>query len=224
MLKKRTTFYVGTDPDPTLAVKAVAGLRAMVRLGKEAEKTLRDLKNQGYSNRRTCWLKKCHGHYLLIDNIFPEAITLTRSDIPGYDLIEVCLTPGECNSEFQVMVTAHVFDGKTWEKKTFSIGKFKVTKRRGVFRPIFPYFRNGSTWNTNGIIIVKNESLKHKDRIAHVLSEHIAGEKLTEDPYSAELARQIQIWLIEDGFIDKLIQYLWQFSKDQILVKRIMMG
>lgn len=232
MSKKQTTFYVGTSSDPTLAIKAVAGLRAMVRLGKEAEKTLQDLKEQGYSDRRTYWLKVYStNHHELISNTFPKAVTLTRSDIPDYGLIEVCLVLSDENekknnrsksNEFHVMITAQVFHKRIWEKKTFSIGKFRVTKRRGAFRPVFPDFRRGDAWKPNSISLTKDGHPRHKDRIAHALSEHIVGENLIKESYSAELARQIQVWLIEDGFIDKLIQYLWQFSKDQILVKRIM--
>jgi hypothetical protein len=231
MSKKQPTFYVGTSSDPTLAIKAVAGLRAMVRLGKEAERTLQDLKEQGYSDRRTYWLKiYSTNHRELVDSTFPKAVTLTRSDVPDYGLIEVCLVLSDENekknrsrsNEFHVMVTAQVFHERIWEKKTFSIGKFRVTKRKGAFRPIFPDFRRGDAWKPNSISLTKESHPRYKDRIAHALSEHIVGENLIKEPYSAELARQIQIWLIEDGFIDKLTQYLWQFSKDQILVKRIM--
>ncbi|MFA5202828.1 MAG: hypothetical protein WC708_00230 [Lentisphaeria bacterium] len=232
MPKKQATFYVGTSSDPTLATKAVAGLRAMVRLGREAEKTLQDLKEQGYSDRRTYWLKiYSTNHRELVDSTFPKAVTLTRSDIPDYGRIEVCLVlsdeGGKKNNhpksnEFHVMITAQVFHERVWEKRTFSIGRFRVTKRRGVFRPVFPDFRRGDAWKPNSISLTKDSHPRYKDRIAHALSEHIVGEKLIDEPYPAELARQIQVWLVEDGFIDKLIQYLWQFSKDQILVKRIM--
>ena len=90
----------------------------MVRLGEEAKKTLQDLKEQGYSDRRTCWLKNYSTHhYELISSTFPKAVTLTRSDVPDYGIIEVNLVLLNDNekarnrsksNEFHVMITAQV--------------------------------------------------------------------------------------------------------------------
>jgi|WetSurMetagenome_2_1015567.scaffolds.fasta_scaffold51566_3 hypothetical protein len=230
--KTNFTFYVGTSSDPRLARQAVVGLRAIVRLGKEAEKTLKDLRENGYSDRRTCWLKRVsHKYNHLVDNKFPKAVSLTRADVPGYGPISINLIhSGEKNghsrsrsNEFHVMAKLPSFDGGKWGEKDMNIGTFRITKRRGSFRIAFPDFRGcSSAWRPNSFSITKDGHPVHRDRIAHAISEHIVGENLIKEPYSAELARQIQIWLIEDGFIDKLTQYLWQFSKDQILVKRIM--
>jgi hypothetical protein len=230
-------FSVGNDADPKLVRKAINGLRAMAKLGKIAEKALRDIQEHGYCEDRSYWLQLnpySHRRNFKLTN-FPRFKPSDRDSIPGY--LDMYLTFGDLKVDSSTFRTYNMINidlhhpklewddsGKYWWTQSVStIGKLKILSSGGSIFLTAVHYPHLSKEKSGALRLFKTLRPYQRDWITRIVSIWIADYRLQGAPtIASQLRHQLPVWLVEDKFIDTWHQQFQQFIANYKSIKYVM--
>jgi hypothetical protein len=92
-VEERPTFVVGSNSDPVAIREAVEGLKKMVEAGKEAQRALDALEQDGHYDRPVRWLYG-DNNYIVRRDRFPRYEPISPDDLPMVAELWLELLPG----------------------------------------------------------------------------------------------------------------------------------
>ncbi len=228
MGKKTPDICVDQDPDKRQVARALRGLRAMVRLGKLADKVLKDIDERGYSDERAYWFKSARYNEFKKSS-FPRAQEINRGHVPGYDSMELVVggkvddkSDSASYESYGVSLRAYFWTGwekKKWEKGARDVGIIRVTSSSPSLRAHSQ--RDSYTRNPKRIPILVGIKDSGVRSLANVITECVFKNQSPQDD-GAQLRRMFPRWLMEDGTAERWLRELRKFTDDKKTVKKVM--
>lgn len=210
------SFTVDSNVDPEAAYLGIAALKRVIRMGKIAERALRQIQTEGFCDARVPTLSPQYGGYRFEAHRFTKRPVVTRKNMPDPAKLQLSLGKlRDADWSGHPCKEAHVFltGPQTTQIKTHPV-KFRTYEKETEVGYVRLNKNHLSWWSQGRAHRVYKEIKYAKEEDLISLGEFIANQIIRNngnDEKSAMLVilrQEASKWLVEDGHVQRWMQEL----------------